>query len=55
MLLLVIGGTVAHTYYGLAADRTFTMAGAIVLAVTHYYNSRLVRHCRGGSSGADSV
>ena len=46
MLLLLFGGTVAHFRYGIVADRTFTMAGALVLAVTHYFNSRLVRHCR---------
>jgi hypothetical protein len=46
MLLLMIGGTVAHSFYGLAADRTFTISGALVLAVTHYFNSRLARHCR---------
>jgi len=47
MLLLVIGATVAHSYYGLVADRAFSITGALVLAVTHYFNSRLVRHCRG--------
>jgi hypothetical protein len=46
MLLLVIGGTVAHDYYGLVADRAFSITGALVLGVTHYYNSRLVRACR---------
>lgn len=55
MLLLVIGGTVAHSYYGLAADRSLTIAGALVLAVTHYFNSRLVRHCRGGASVGSSI
>jgi hypothetical protein len=48
MLLLVVGGTVAHSYYGIVADRTFTLSGALVLAVTHYFNSRLVRHCGTG-------
>jgi hypothetical protein len=46
MLLLVIGGTVAHSHYGLVADRAFSISGALVLAVTHYFNSRRVRHCR---------
>jgi MerC mercury resistance protein len=46
MLLLVIGGTVAHSYYGLIADRAFSISGALVLAVTHYFNSRRIRHCR---------
>ena len=44
--LLVIGGTVAHSRYGLVADRAFSISGALVLAVTHYFNSRRVRHCR---------
>jgi drug/metabolite transporter (DMT)-like permease len=52
MLLLVTGGTVAHDYYGLVADRTLTIAGALVLAVTHYFNSRLMRHCRSTDSAA---
>jgi len=51
MLLLLVGGTVAHSYYGIVADRTFTVSGALVLAVTHYFNSRLVRHCRVGTTG----
>src|SRR5690606_18200469 len=42
MLLLVIGGTVAHSYYGLVADRALSISGALVLAVTHYLNSRRV-------------
>lgn len=41
MLLLVIGGTVAHEMYGLAADRSFTLLGALVLAVAHFMNSRM--------------
>jgi len=39
--LLAVGGTIAHTLYGVLADRTFTVAGSIVLAVTHYRNFRL--------------
>jgi hypothetical protein len=50
LLLLVIGGTVAHSYYGVVADRTLTIAGALLLAVTHYFNSRLMRHCRSDNS-----
>jgi hypothetical protein len=42
--LLIVGGTVAHVRYGLAADRAFTIAGSVALAVTHYYNSRWSRH-----------
>jgi hypothetical protein len=46
ILLLVIGGTLAHYFLGLAADRIFTLSGAGVLAVAHYRNSRLARHCQ---------
>jgi hypothetical protein len=45
MVLLIIGGTLAHNRLGIAADRTLTIAGAVVLAFTHYRNSRLARHC----------
>lgn len=47
MVLLIIGGTLAHNRLGIAADRTLTIAGAVVLAFTHYRNSRLARHCTG--------
>ncbi len=46
MALLILGGTVAHDHYGVIADRTLTIAGALVLAFTHYRNSRLARHWR---------
>ncbi len=39
MLTLVIGATVAHSYLGLAADRAFTISGALILAAAHFYNS----------------
>lgn len=44
MLLLYFGGTVAHAQYGIVADRMLTIAGSLLLAVTHYLNSRLSRH-----------
>lgn len=44
LALLVLGATVAHARYGPAADRAFTVAGSVALAVTHYYNSRWSRH-----------
>lgn len=44
MLLLAIGATVAHDQLGLAADRAFTIAGALVLATAHYFNSVRSRH-----------
>ena len=39
MLILTIGATVAHDTLGLAADRLFTIVGALVLATAHFYNS----------------
>jgi len=45
LMLLVIGGTVAHNLYGLIADRSLTIMGSLVLAITHYRNSRLSRSC----------
>jgi len=39
MLILTIGATVAHDNFGLAADRFFTIVGALVLATAHFYNS----------------
>ena len=46
MLLLTIGATVAHSQLGLAADRTFTIVGALILATAHYYNSVRTRQRR---------
>lgn len=45
LALLVIGGTIAHSLYGIVADRIFTISGSLTLAVTHYRNSRLSRRC----------
>lgn len=39
MLLLIIGATVAHTELGLLADRLFTIAGSLILATAHFFNS----------------
>ena len=38
MALLLVGATVAHRHLGLTADRAFTIAGSIILAVAHFYN-----------------
>jgi len=46
MLLLTAGATVAHSQLGLAADRLFTIAGALVLATAHFYNSVRTRERR---------
>lgn len=44
MLLLVLGGTVAHSSYGIIADRAVTICGALILAFAHYFNNRFSRH-----------
>ncbi len=54
MLLLIIGGTVAHSQYGIMADRMLTVVGALTLATAHYYNSALSRRCRIAASAAPS-
>jgi len=40
MTILTVGATVAHDHWGLVADRTFTIVGALVLATAHYFNAR---------------
>ncbi len=42
--LLFTGGTVAHANYGSLADILLTIAGSLVLATSHYFNNRLMRH-----------
>jgi len=39
MVLLTVGATVAHTHWGIVADRLFTVSGALILAAAHFYNS----------------
>ena len=39
MAILTVGATVAHENWGLAADRAFTIVGALILAAAHFYNS----------------
>ena len=46
MLLLVVGGTVVHARYGIAEDRAMTVAGSLVLAIAHFFNTRFGRHRR---------
>ena len=46
LTLLVFGATVAHHSLGVVADRTFTVGGAIALAVGHFYNGLLARRHR---------
>lgn len=47
LALLIIGGTIVHTFYGVVADRVLTILGSVMLAFTHYMNSRLSRNCSG--------
>lgn len=47
LALLIIGGTIVHAHYGVSADRALTILGSVILAVTHYRNSKLSRNCRG--------
>jgi hypothetical protein len=41
LAVLTLGGTVAHSAYGLVADRVLTVIGSVILAITHYRNFRL--------------
>lgn len=41
--ILIVGGTIAHSAYGLLADRALTVVGSLTLAATHYRNFRLSR------------
>lgn len=50
MLILTIGATVAHDNLGLAADRLFTIVGALVLAAAHFYNSVQTRERKKSTS-----
>lgn len=44
MLLLVLGATVVHDFFGLVVDRTVTICAALILAFAHYFNNRFSRH-----------
>lgn len=43
--LLILGATWLHNDIGLLADRLSTLSGSVILAITHYANSRLRRRC----------
>lgn len=48
LLALILGATLGHTYGSELIDRGMTIAGSIVLAVAHYYNSTYPKshaHC----------
>jgi len=44
VLVLIVGGTIAHGSYGIVADRLLTICGALILAAAHYFNNRFSRH-----------
>ena len=44
VLLLMVGGTIAHGSYGIVADRLLTICGSLILAAAHYFNNRFSRH-----------
>ena len=50
LLLLLVGATLAHSLYGVVADRMLTITGSVILALAHYRNSRLSRGCRAAAS-----
>jgi uncharacterized membrane protein len=50
MALLTIGATVAHEQWGVLADRTFTISGALVLAAAHFHNSVQTRERKNAAS-----
>ena len=50
MLLLFVAGTWVHSEIGIIADRLTTIAGSLLLATAHFYNSRFSR-CRRASRG----
>jgi hypothetical protein len=43
LVVLTIGGTIAHSMYGLIADRSLTVVGSVILAITHFRNYRYSR------------
>ena len=43
LLLLFVGGTWMHSEVGILADRATTIAGSLLLASAHFYNSRFSR------------
>jgi hypothetical protein len=43
LLLLFVGGTWMHNEIGILADRATTIAGSLLLASAHFYNSRFSR------------
>ena len=46
LLLLFIGGTWMHSEIGIVADRATTIAGSLILASAHFYNSLFSRSLR---------
>jgi hypothetical protein len=52
LVLLGIGATVAHDSLGIVADRVFSISGALVLAIAHFYNALLARRHRAACANA---
>jgi hypothetical protein len=50
LVIMTIGGTIAHDVYGLLADRTLTVIGSLTLAFTHYRNYKLSRATSGSAA-----
>ena len=50
MALLAVGASLAHDNWGLMADRSFTIIGALILAAAHFYNSVQTRDRRNAAS-----
>lgn len=46
--IMFVGGTIAHARFGVLADTSLTVAGAIILATSHFFNNRLTGHTRNG-------
>ncbi|MDX1404701.1 MAG: MerC domain-containing protein [Woeseiaceae bacterium] len=44
--IMLVGGTIAHANFGAIADTALTIAGAVILASSHYFNNRLAGHPR---------
>jgi len=51
LALLIFGASVAHDTLGVAADRTFSISGAVALASAHLWNGLLSRRHRCAVTG----
>lgn len=44
IVIMFVGGTIAHDNFGRFADTALTIAGSLILATSHYFNNRLTGH-----------